>query len=523
MGRILVRLGAVMTLAALVSSLPSFPVGAQAVPRQLRIAVGIDADTLDPARQTTTTVANMVDYFFEPLVEMDYSKNEVVPKLATTWQVSKDGLTYTFQLRRGVTFHDGTPMNAAAVKFTFDRLLDPHTKVPLRGALLSGIKSVEVVDDSTVRFSMSQPNPLLLRNLTYTTNAIMSPAAVARAGDRFTLAPVGAGTGPYIFKEWRRGESILVERNPNYWGKPPAFEEVLFRVVPDAGTRETMVLAGDVHLAMLPPAPDVKALRKNPRVNVIEAPTDRVIFLVMNNQWGPFKDARVRQAMNYAINKKAVLASILFDLGTVEASACPSMMFGSSPMQAGGWPYNTAKAKQLLAEAGYRDGFDVEFLTPNGRYIQDYQVAQAVAAQLRLINIRATVSTMDWPTYIATITQPVERNRTQLFVLGWAWVVLDCDGVLFGQFHSSQQPPRGLAEAFYKNDKVDTLLERARTVVDVAQRQSLYKDIQQQIWTDAPWVFLWSQKWYVATVKNLEGVRITPIEKWDAIWATWKQ
>jgi peptide/nickel transport system substrate-binding protein len=511
-----------VVLAVVVFSFPGAPVGAQAVPRQLRIAVGIDADTLDPAGQTTTTVANMVDYFFEPLLDMDYVKNEIAPRLATAWQMAADGLTYTFQLRRGVTFHDGTPMNAAAVKFTFDRLLDPRTRVPLRGALLSGIKSVEVVDDATVRLSMSQPNPLLLRNLTYTTSAIVAPSAVAKAGDRFTLAPVGAGTGPYTFKEWRRGEGILVERNPNYWGKSPVFPEVFFQVVPDAGTRETMVLAGDVHLAMLPPAPDVKALRKNPRVNLIEAATDRVIFLGMNNQWGPFKDVRVRHAMNYAINKKALLASILFNLGTVEASPCPSMMFGHSAMQEGGWPYNTGKAKQLLAEAGYRDGFDVEFLTPNGRYIQDFQFAQAVAAQLRLVNIRATVNTTDWPTYVATITQPVERNRVQLFTLGWAWVVLDCDGMLYGQFHSSQQPPRGLAPAFYKNEKVDTLLEQARTTSDVARRKALYHEAQTQLWTDAPWVFLWSQKWYVATVKNLEGVRITPIEKWDAIWATWK-
>jgi peptide/nickel transport system substrate-binding protein len=369
---------------------------------------------------------------------------------------------------------------------------------------------------------MSQPNPLLLRNLSYTTTAIISPAAVARAGDRFSLAPVGAGTGPYTFKEWRRGESILVERTPTYWGKKPSFEEVLFQVVPDAGTRETMVLAGNVHLAMLPPAPDIKNLRKNPRVTLVEAPTDRVIFLAMNNQWGPFKDARVRQAMNYAINKKALLSSMLFDLGTVEASACPAMMFGHSPMHEGGWPYDPAKAKQLLAEAGYKDGFDVEFLAPKGRYIQDFEFAQGAAAQLRNVKIRATVSTMDWPTYVATITQPVDRSRTQMFILGWAWVVLDCDGVLFGQFHSSQQPPAGLAAAFYRNEKVDDLLVKARTTVDVAQRATLYKEAQTQIWNDAPWVFLWSQKWYVATVKNLEGVRITPIEKWDAIYATWK-
>lgn len=510
-----------VALIAVMASFYGMPSAAQGTPRQLRIAIGIDADTLDPAGQTTTTVANMVDYFFEPLVAMDYAKNEVIPNLATRWQISRDGLTYTFTLPRGVAFHDGTPLNAAAVKFTFDRLLDPRVRVPLRH-MLTAIKTVEAVDDLTVRFTLSQPSPILLRNLTYTTTAIISPAAVGRAGDRFSLAPIGAGTGAYIFKEWRRGESIVVERNPAYWGKKPIFEEVLFRVVPDAGTRLAMLLAGDVHMAMLPSAPDVKGLRKNPRVTLVEAATNRVIFLVLNTQWGPFKDARVRQAMNYAINKKAILASILFDLGTVEASACPSMMFGHHPVQPGGWPFNPVKAKKLLAEAGYKDGFDVEFLTPTGRYIQDFHFAQAVAAQLRNVNVRASVSTMDWPTYVATITQPLDRTRVQMIVLGWAWVVLDCDGVLYGQFHSSQSPPRGLAMAHYKNEKVDELLDRGRTTIDPEQRKAIYRDAQTLIWNDAPWVFLWSQSWYVATVKNLEGVKITPTEKWDAIYATWK-
>jgi peptide/nickel transport system substrate-binding protein len=492
------------------------PAGAQAVPKQLRIAVGIDADTLDPAGTTTTTVGNMLNYFFETLIDLDPTNNEIVPRLATKWQVSRDGLTYTFTLRRGVTFHDGTPMNAAAVKFTFDRLLDPRVRVGIR-YLFTPIKSIEAVGEDTVRFTLSQPTPIFLGNLTTDQAMIVSPAAVARAGERWTVAPVGGGTGPYVFKEWRRGDSILLERYSNYWGKKPVFEEVLFRAVPDAGTRLTQLLAGDVHLAMLPPAPDVKGLRKNPRVNVVEAPSDRVIFLVMNNQYGPFKDARVRQAMNYAVNKKAILASILFDLGTPVDSPCPSMMFGYNRAQEGGYPFNPIKAKQLLTEAGYKDGFDVNFLSPTGRYIQDFQMAQAVASQLHNVNIRANVSTMDWPTYVGTITQPVDRTRVQMIVLGWAAPILDCDFVLYGQFHSSQAPPGGLAPAFYKNEKVDDLLVRARSEIDVNKRKAIYKEAQTLIWNDAPWVFMWTQKWYVATAKNLEGTVIHPIEKWTAM------
>jgi peptide/nickel transport system substrate-binding protein len=496
-------------------------VEAQGVPRQLRIAVGIDPDTFDPAGQTTTTVINMIDYFYEPLIDAEYHPGEIRPKLATRWQVSSDGLTYTFNLRPGARFHDGTAVDAAAVKFSIERLLDPKVRVPNRH-LFAPIRTVEVIDNVTVRILLKEPSPLLLPNLGGATAAIISPTAVQRAADRFSVAPVGAGTGPYMFKEWRRGDSVLIERNPNYWGRRPVFEEVLFRVVPEAGTRLAQLLAGDAHMAMLPPAPDVRGLRRNPRVTVVEAATDRTIFLVLNTQWGPLKDVRVRQAVNYAINKRAVLSSILFDLGTVAVSPCPPMMFGHQPVASGGWPYNPIKAKQLLEEAGYPNGFEVEFFAPTGRYIQDFQFAQAIAAQLQNVGIRANVSTMDWPSYVGMILTPFERTRVQMIVLGWAWPVLDCDGALYGQFHSSQQPPAGLGPAFYKNERVDRLLEEGRRSVDAQRRRAIYREAQQMIWNDAPWVFLWTQKWYVATVKNLEGVRVLPIEKWDAIYATWK-
>lgn len=516
------RVGIVVILAVVLLASQNAQVGAQATPRQLRIAVGIDADTLDPASQTTTTIINMIDYFYEPLVDAEYGNpGEIRPKLATRWQISNDGLTYTFTLRPGVRFHDGTAVDAAAVKFSLERLLNPQVRVPNRH-LFAAIRSVDVVNDTTVRIQLKEVNPLLLPNLGGATAAILSPAAVQRAGDRFSVAPVGAGTGPYMFKEWRRGEGILIERNPNYWGRKPVFEEVMFRVVPDAGTRLAQLLAGDVHMSMLPPAPDVKGLRQNARVTVVEAPTDRTIFLVLNTQWGPLKDVRVRQALNYAINKKAILSSILFDLGTVAVSPCPPMMFGHQTVAQGGWPYNPVKAKQLLAEAGYPNGFELNFFAPTGRYIQDFQFAQAVAAQLQNVGIKANVSTMDWPSYVGMILTPPDRTRVQMIVLGWAWPVLDCDGALYGQFHSSQHPPAGLGPAFYKNERVDKLLDDARKMADSQQRRVAYREAQQMIWNDAPWVFLWTQKWYVATVKNLEGVRVLPIEKWDAIYATWK-
>lgn len=371
-----VSLWVVLILVAIVA-VPYAGVQAQGVPRTLKFALGVDIDTLDPAGQTTTTVQNILDYTFETLVGLDYKQGKVIPLLATSWQESADGLSITFKLRGDAKFQDGTPVNAEAVKFTFDRLLDPKVTVPQR-QYIGGLKEVQITDPQTVRFILSRPAPLLLTNLTSTVTAIISPAAFQKIGPaNFTRDITDAGSGPYRFKEWVRGTHVLFVRNPTYWGKKPTFEEVQFRVVPDAGVRETMLLSGDVHVAVLPPAPDATRIRRNPNLTLVEAPTDRTVFIVLNNQQGPFKDVRVRHAVNYAINKKAILASVLFGLGTVVDSPCPSGLFGYVPVQAGGWPFNTAKAKQLLAEAGFQNGFEANFITPTGRYIADFQFAQA--------------------------------------------------------------------------------------------------------------------------------------------------
>ncbi len=352
---------------------------------------------------------------------------------------------------------------------------------------------------------------------------VLSPTAVKKLGnDKIPLGPVDAGTGPYIFKEWVHGDHITLVKNPNYWGRKPYFDTVTFRVVPNAGTRETMLRAGDVQMAFEPPAPDLPGLRRDQSLRVVEGPSDRDIFIGLNNQWGPLKELKVRQALNYAVNKQAIIHSILFGLGTVLESPTTPFLFGYTKVQPGGWPYNPVLAKQLLAEAGYPQGFTTTFRTPTGRYIQDYQFAQAVAAQLANVGVKAQIQTTDWPSYIKWVTAPLEQTPLQIFVLGWATQYLDADGELYGQFHSIQWPSRGLASSFYKNPKVDELLIAGQTTVDPKKREEIYKDAQEAIWKDAPWIFLWSQNFYVVTSSHLEGVTTTPNEKWAAIYATWK-
>ena len=508
--------------------------GFAAAPTTLTIAVGIDADTLDPEGQTTTTVSNMVDYMFDSLIwpndersgveagQPQYTK--LTPQLATSWTVSPDGLTYTFKLRQGVKFQDGTDFNAEAVKANVLRWLDTSVRNPNRYYFTDiDATRIDTPDPSTVVLHLKKTSPTLLERMAAGPGEIISPTAVQKIGnDKIGLGPADAGTGPYVFKEWVHGDHITLVRNPNYWGRKPYFDTVVFRVVPNAGTRETMLRAGDVQMAFEPPAPDVPTLRKDNTLTVISGPSDRDVFIGLNNQYGPLKDARVRQAMNYAVNKDAIIHSVLFGLAHVLESPTTPALFGYTKLQAGGWPFNPTLAKKLLAEAGYPQGFQIDFRTPTGRYIQDYQFAQAVAAQLSNVGIQANVQTTDWPTYVKWATTPLAQSPLQIFILGWATQYLDADGELFGQFYSGQWPPTGLAPSFYKDSDVDNLLLQAQTIPDQTKREAMYKEAQQMIWKDAPWIFLWSQDFYMVATNHLQGVTVTPNEKWAAIYATWK-
>ena len=225
------------------------------------IAVGIDPDTLDPAGQTTTTVQNMVDYVVETLVSVD-DEGTVGPRLAETFETSEDGLTVTLGLREGVTFHDGTPFDAEAVKFNLERILSPDLTVPL-GAPYKVISSVTAVDETTVEVALSRPSPGFLSALSVTTSAMISPQSVTAEGNANDNYQNPVGTGPYTFESYTAGESVTVQKYADYWGEEPHYDTVNFRIVPEAATRESLLLAGQVDMIILPPVSDLEALQNN--------------------------------------------------------------------------------------------------------------------------------------------------------------------------------------------------------------------------------------------------------------------
>jgi len=480
-----------------------------------RIAIGVDADSLDPVQGTTTTIDNIIDYMAQTLIGIDET-GALVPLLATEWSTSEDGLTMDLTLREGVVFHDGTPLTADVVVWNFERLLDPNVNVPRRGPY-APIESVEAVDELHVRLHLSQPAPYMAGALTQTTAALVSPASVDLEGNSYENITHLVGTGPYTFTSRSFGERIVVTRFEDYWGEKPYYDEVVFHIVPEATTRESLLLSGQVDMIILPPASDIPALEANPAVEVVFGPSNRTIFIVINTSKPPLDDARVRQALNYAVDKEAIVQGILFGAADVMDAPMAESLFGYTSI--GAYPYDPERARELLAEAGIEPGeLTLDFMSPTGRYVQDFPASQAIANYLADVGITANVRTMDWPTYVGTMTQPVDSNETQLHLLGWAPAFMDASQQML-QFQQSQHPPAGLATSFYTNPEVEDLIARANATVADAERADLYAQAARLIWEDAPWIFLWVQRFPIvhsADVTNISGL---PNEKFYALYA----
>jgi peptide/nickel transport system substrate-binding protein len=478
------------------------------------IAIGIDLDTVDPVQLTTTTVANVVDYSVETLTRLN-KDSKIEPGLASSWNSSEDGRTLTMQLRPGVTFQDGTKFDAKAVKYSLDRLLDPEVKSPLRAAY-STIEKVDAVDDLTVRLNLSRPDPVLPAALSYTTAGIVSPASERKSGNSYKNIVHPVGTGPYSFKTFQKGNRATFERYDGYWGRKPQFRSVVFHIIPEAATRESLLRAGQAEMIVLPPVSDLTALHQSPDIDVLRAPGNRTIFVSLKTTKAPLDNPQVRQALNYAIDKRAMAGKVLF--GAVDVMNAPMAASNTGYCPVGAYDYNPQKAKQLLDQAGVRN-LSVTLGSPTGRYLQDKQAADAIAGNLRDVGVQAQVRTMDWASYLGAINVPANEQKFDMHVLGWAPSFPDASQQML-QFQTDQHPPAGLATSFYSNKKVDSLVKQAGAELDAQKRNQLYCEASKTVWNDAPWIFLWVQKYPIAYASDVKNISSLPNEKFDAIYAS---
>jgi peptide/nickel transport system substrate-binding protein len=477
------------------------------------LVVGLVAEpvNLDPAQVTDLNSNRVGRRIVETLVTFPEESTQIVPGLAESWAVSKDGLRYTFKLRKGVSFHDGTLLDAEAVKFSIDRQINPEHpfnklgKYPFANFFFGNIKAVEVVDPLTVEFALKEPRASFLAVLTAGAASIVSPTAVRKHGQDYALTPVG--TGPFKYASWERGQRVVLEKNPGYWRFPVKLDRVIYRPIVEDQARLTELLTGALDLIVGTPPDYVGQLEANPKVTLLKQVGAHVWYLGINNQKKPFDDKRVRQALNYAVNKDAIVRDVLKGTGALSVGPVLPKTWGAD----GGlkpYPYDPERAKKLLAEAGHPNGFTTTLWVPESGSGMQSPVAMSTVIQsnLKAIGVNVTLQTMEWGAYLAKL----RSKEQELFALSWMAGNEDPDMVMYPLLHSSQWTPNGPNRALYKNEKFDEILHQARLTTDEKKRADLYRQAQRILVDDAPWIFVDHEIQTAAHVKRVQGFKLHP-------------
>jgi peptide/nickel transport system substrate-binding protein len=444
------------------------------------IALTTDAVTLDPSFSTVSNEATIHYHLMDSLLART-PDGKLVPQLADSYR-SLNETTWEFKLRTGVKFHNGEEMNAEAVKFSFDRLLNPEEKSPSRGKV-SSIKEVKIVDPTTVQFITEQPDPLLPARLAHLASYILPPKYIKEKGnEHFARNPVG--TGPYVFKEWVKDDHITVEANPNYYRGAPKVKTIVFKPIPEYATRVSLLRTGEVDVITNVVPDEAEPLGKESGLSIHKTPTLRTMMLAFRPDLTPLDKKEVRQALNYAVDKESIVKNILGGYGEVaKGQVISPVYFGYNP-NLEPYPYDPDKAKKLLADAGYPNGVEVEFYTPAGRYTLDKSIAEAVTAQLAKVGVTAKLQPLEWGVF-AKLQQ--EKKFAHMNLFAFAQSTYDADGVIYQLFHSSQIWGVG---PYWSTRELDGLAEQGRTTVDPKVREEAYHKAAAIIREEAPVLFM---------------------------------
>lgn len=488
-------------------------IAAQTPPGVLVVGQVAEPKSLDPAAVTSLNDFRILVNLYEGLVGYEQGSLELAPALAESWEIANDGKLYTFHLRRGVTFHDGTPFDADAVKFNLERMLDPdhpyHDTGPFPLAFFyERIQRVEVVDDYTVRLHLDRAYAPLLSNLAYPTGAMVSPAAVGKHGKEFGRHPVG--TGPFRFAQWQANRRVVIEANPDYRRGPPALKAVVFRPIGDPLTRVAELMAGGVDLAVELPPDNVTQLRRESGFTVHEAVGPHLWFLILNTREPPFSLERMRQAVNYAIDKRALVEQVLQGSASVAAGPVPAAFDWAYNDEIDPYPYDPDKARALIEEAGYGDGVKVRFyVTQSGSgMLAPVQMATAIQADLAKVGIEAEIESYEWNTYLGKVNDGLAGKADMAEM---AWMTNDPDTLLSLALHSDATPDKGgFNSGYYRNPEVDRLIEVARTTSDRVERAVYYRSLQRILRLHAPWAFIASWKQNAVTAAGIDGFELQP-------------
>ncbi|ORE98861.1 ABC transporter substrate-binding protein [Aurantimonas sp. 22II-16-19i] len=502
-------LAAALALCAMALPLPAT---AQTPPNVLIVGQIAEPKSLDPQAVTATNDFRILVNVFDGLVRFRKGTLEIEPALAKSWDISDDGTTYTFHLRDDVTFQDGTPFDAEAVKFTFDRMLKDdhpfHDTGPFPLAFFfSQVDEVTAKDAHTVVFKLKEPFAPFLSNLAYPTGLIVSPAAVKEYGQEFGRHPVG--TGAFKFEGWDPNSKVVVSRNDAYWDAAPQMEAVVFRPIADANTRVAEMLSGGIDLMVEVPPDSLQQFRDDAAYQVYEQAGPHLWFLILNTREGPFSDKRVRQAVNYAIDKKALTEDVLQGTATIADGPIPAAFEWANDGSVEPYPYDPEKAKELIRAAG-AEGKTLTFYVPEGGsgMLDPVAMATAIQADLKKVGLDARIQTYEWNTYLANVNPGLEGKADMAEM---AWMTNDPDTLPFLALRTDAMPDKGgFNSGYYSNPEVDRLLDEARRKTDQKKRGELYGQVQQIVHDDAPWAFVANWKQNAVSTAGVQGFELEP-------------
>jgi peptide/nickel transport system substrate-binding protein len=457
----------------------------------LRWANRGDPQTTDPHSQNEGLTNNVNQLVYEFLIGRDKKLN-LEPQLAVSWQ-QIDATTWRVKLRPGVKFHDGTPFTADDVVFSYQRAAEPTSQLRVYSNAAGVAKKI---DDLTVEFKTPGPNPIFLEHLATINimskawcekNRATKPQDYTHKEDMIT-AHQANGTGAYMLKSREPDVKTVLTKNPNWWGiKEGKFEgnidEVVFTPIGSDATRLAALISGEIDIINDPPVQDIPRLKQNPSVKVLEGTENRVIFIGMDQQRdellysnvkgkNPFKDKRVRQALCQAIDVEAIRTTTMRGLSKPTGAMLPAPLPWIAEPEVR-FPFDRAKAKKLLADAGYPDGFEVTLDCPNNRYVNDEKICQALAAMWTQIGMRTNVTAMPRANYFPKL----EKLDTSLYMLGWGGAATDPIFILQPVLHGSNAKGDGdYNYGRYSNAALDVLIDQIKIELDVEKRHKLIND-----------------------------------------------
>jgi len=472
---------------------------------ELRVLLSSQLTTLAPFDTTDTDSAAVRYSIYNGLLTMTESGTPQAD-LATTWTISDDGLDYDFTLRQNVVFHDGTPFNAKAVQSSFAYLLREGNNTSASAYYRPYVDSIEVIDEYTVRFELKTAFAPFLNYLAHPAAHIVSPTAIELYGDTIGEHPVG--TGPFKFVEWVRGDHLTLDRFDGYYGFRPGVASIVYRIVPEPSTRMALLETGEADIILRVSPDEATQLEGKPDIRLETTITARVIYFALNMNRPPLDDVRVRQAINHAVNVRGIIDALFGpDVPQADSPIAPTV-YGYAPTKT--YDYDPDLARRLLEEAGVKPSdISLSVWAPNGRYVQDATIAQAVAQQLSEfgfdINLRIFGDFAEFNEVSFT------DLRGDLNMYGWAPGTLEAEGGMYQILHGDRANVFG-NNAGYNSEEFNNALVAARTLTSEEGKLAAYADVQRIVMDDAPWLFLEVQPVITAMAANVHGVFLLPSE-----------